>query len=266
MTDHFTHVADAFSRKAAVYDAFGENHEQLTRMRQKVYDHISRHHTPGSSLLELNAGTGLDASQLVQRGFRIHTTDLSSGMVQKIEQRIAQQGLHNQLTAQQCSFTELDQVTTGPFDGVYSNFGGLNCIEDLTAVTRHLPRLLKPGSIVTWVIMPPICPWELALIFKDVRVATRRLRPGGVIAHVEGVTFKTSYFTVNQVRRAFGPQFHQVQLEGLAVITPTADNKTFARRHPRLYDWLVQIDDWLACKRPFNHWGDFFILSMKFQG
>jgi methyltransferase family protein len=33
-----------------------------------------------------------------------------------------------------------------PFDGAFSNFSGLNCVEDLAAVARNLARLLKPGA------------------------------------------------------------------------------------------------------------------------
>ena len=264
--DHFHNVAAAFSRKAPLYDAFGEDHENLARMRRKVYDHISALVAPGSHLLELNAGTGLDATAMVQRGYRVHATDLSPGMVAAIEQKVAQNGLQDRLTIQQCSFTELDRVTAGPFEAIYSNSGGLNCIDDLAAVTRHLPPLLKSGGIVTCVVMPRICPWELALALKDWRVGTRRLRPGGVLANVEGVRFMTYYFSARQVRRAFGPRFRRVKLEGLSVLTPTADNKTFARNHPHLFHWLARLDEWLATKRPFNGWGDFFILSMKLDG
>ncbi len=266
MTNHFHNVAEAFSRKADLYDAFGDDHANLTRMRRKVYDHISHLVPPGSRLLELNAGTGLDALAMVQRGYRVHATDLAPGMIAEIQQKIAQYNLQGRLTVQPCSFTELEQVTTGPFDAIYSNSGGLNCIADLTAVTRCLPALLKPGGIVTWVIMPRICPWELALTLKDWRVGARRLRPHGVLANVEGVQFMTTYFSARQVRRAFGPRFRQVKLEGLSIVTPTADNKTFARRHPALYQRLARLDDWLAKKRPFNGWGDFFILSMKAEG
>ncbi len=266
MDKQFEAVSAAFSRKAGVYDAFGEGHQNLTRMRRKVYDHIGGLVLPGGYLLELNAGTGLDAAEMARRGYWVHATDLSPEMVAQIERKIEAGGLHGRLAAQQCSFTDLEQVTAGPFDAIYSNSGGLNCIDDLTAVTRQLPRLLKPGGIVTWVIMPRICPWELALTFKDWRVGTRRLRPGGVLAHVEGVRFQTWYFTARQARRAFGPGFRQVKLEGLSVITPTADNKTFAANHPRLYRQLARGDDWLSRRRPFNGWGDFFILSMQAVG
>lgn len=49
MDDHFRDVAAAFSRKAPLYDAFGHGHENLARMREKVYAHIG-------ALLHLVAG------------------------------------------------------------------------------------------------------------------------------------------------------------------------------------------------------------------
>jgi ubiquinone/menaquinone biosynthesis C-methylase UbiE len=264
--EDFGSVAEAFSRKATLYDAFGENHVNMARMRGKFYDHIQSVMSPGGHLLELNAGTGQDAVALVKQGFRVHATDIASGMLAQIEEKISRYGLEDRLTYQHCSFTQLDRIMGGPFDGIYSNSGGLNCTADLTAVTHGLPALLRPGARVTWVIMPKICLWELAVSVKDFRVGTRRLHRHGVMAHVEGVYFRSYYYTAKQVRQAFGPHFRQVRLEGLSVFTPTADNKTFAVNHSRLYRRLVQLDDLLATRRPFNGWGDFFILTMEFIG
>ncbi len=180
-------VAAAFSRKAGVYDAFGQDHANLTRMRAMVYAQVVRWTPPGSHILELNAGTGLDAVALVERGYCVHATDIAPGMVAEMARKKEVLGLDGRFTSQHCSFTELDKVTGGPFDAVFSNFGGLNCVADLTAVTHHLPHLLKPGGVLTWVIMPPVCPWELALLPKDWRVATRRFggqRGRGVVPHL----------------------------------------------------------------------------------
>ncbi len=263
-SNQLSQVAAAFSRKAGVYDAFGQDHENLTRMRQKVYDQLSRRTAAGSHILELNAGTGLDAVALIKRGYCVHATDIAPGMVAQMVNKKAQLALDGRFSTQLCSFTDLDQVIGGPFDAIFSNFGGLNCVEDLTAVTCHLPNLLRPGAILTWVIMPPICPWELALLPKDWRVATRRLRRGGVRAKVEGVTFQTTYFTPGQVQQALGPAFELLELRGLSVVTPTADNDKFARQHPRLFRSLVHLDDFLSHRPLFNRIGDFFVLTARY--
>lgn len=258
-------VAAAFSRKAGIYDAFGQDHANLSRMRGKVYDQLARWTPARSHILELNAGTGLDAVALLQRGYRVHATDISPGMVAEMERKRAALELGDCFSVQQCSFTKLHQVAGGPFDAVFSNFGGLNCVADLTAVTRQLPQLLKPGGVLTWVIMPSICPWELALLPKDWRVATRRLRRGGVQANVEGVAFQTYYFTPGQVKKALGPAFHTLALSGLSIVTPTADNDRFAKQHPRLFHWLAWLDDHLSRLPLFNRTGDFFILTARYE-
>ena len=187
-------------------------------------------------------------------------------MLACIEEKISRYSLQGQLTVQHCSFTELEKIAYGPFQHVYSNFGGLNCIDDLRLVTRQLPHVLAPGGRLTWVIMPPMCPWDLALVFKgEFKNATRRLARKGTLAHVEGARFRVHYFTPRQVLQALGNDFRLVQLEGLSVLTPPADRKNFARRFPRLYRLLVALDDRLCRVPPFNQWGDFVILTARYS-
>ena len=61
VADQSETIAEAFSRTAEKYDSFAEDHPHLTRMRNQVYDHMSQHLPRGSSILELNAGTGTAA-------------------------------------------------------------------------------------------------------------------------------------------------------------------------------------------------------------
>jgi ubiquinone/menaquinone biosynthesis C-methylase UbiE len=262
--DHTERVALAFSRKADEYDSFGDDHINLARMRRQVYDHVLRFLQPADRLLELNAGTGIDAAFFAQRGQLVHAIDIAPGMLDHLTAKIEQRQLAGRLTVQQLSFTELDRVTGAPYDYIFSNFGGLNCIADLSLVTRHLPQVLRPGGIVTWTIMPPICPWEIALLLKgQFKIATRRWSPHGTLAHVEGVRFTTCYFTPGQVLNALGPRFQLLRLEGLSVFAPPADRRDFPRRFPRLYRARVNLDESLAVHWPFNHWGDFFILTAQ---
>ncbi len=264
--DQFDRIAEAFSRIAEKYDQFGDDHPHLTRMRGKVYAHLTRFLPPGARILELNAGTGVDAVYLAQQGFRVHATDIAPGMMQRLQDKVGRLGLSDRVTVQDCSFTELDRVQGGPFDAVFSDLGGLNCIPDLRPVIQSLPKVLRANGLVTWVLMPRICLWELSLIATgQARLALRRLSPHGTRAHVEGLYFTVYYFTPAEVIAAFGDSYQRLALEGLSVITPTAESKNLAKRLPRLYRALSWLDDRLSTRSPWWGWGDFFILSLRYR-
>lgn len=266
MTDTFSTIAEAFSRTAAKYDAFAEDHPHLTRIREKVYAHISRHIPPGSRILELNAGTGIDAVALARRGFQIHATDVAPGMLARIREKVEQFGLGERISVQECSFTDLDRIESTPFDAVFSNLGGLNCIPDLSPVIEQLPQVLRPGGIVTWALMPPVCLWEMAEVFRgNFRLAFRRLSRNGARSHLEGLYFNVYYYPPRRVLEWFGPDYACLELEGLSVITPTAESKNLAKHFSRLYDILARLDDALSVRPPWWGWGDFYILSMKYK-
>ncbi len=262
----FETIAEAFSRTAPRYDALAENNPHLTRLRDKVYAHLSRWAEPGARILELNAGTGIDAVQLARRGYSVHATDIAPAMLERIRDKARRFQLEGRITVQACSFTNLAEVEGGPYDVVFSNFGGLNCISDLGPVVSALPGVLRPGGLVTWVLLSPICLWELGLALRgQVRLATRRLARGGTLAHLEGLTFMVYYFAPGRVAAWFGRDYDRLALEGLSVITPTANSRRLALRHPRVYRVLSWLDDRLAPRWPWRGWGDFFILSMRYR-
>ena len=259
-------IAEAFSRTAKKYDSFAEDHPHLTRLRNKVYAHIERLLPRGSRILELNAGTGTDAVALAERGYYVHATDIAEGMLTRLPEKVERLGLQNQITSQVCSFTDLSGIQGGLFDAVFSDLGGLNCIPELTPVIKELPRVLKPGGLITWVLMPPVCLWEMAEVFRgNFRLAFRRLARTGTRSHLEGLYFSVYYFSPRQVTRWFGHAYSLVRLEGLSVITPTAESKNFAKQFPRLYQLLARLDDRLSTRRPWREWGDFYILSLRYQ-
>jgi ubiquinone/menaquinone biosynthesis C-methylase UbiE len=266
MDDNIQRAAEAFSQKAGPYDSFGDAHVNLARMRRKVYTHVERWLRPGDRILELNAGTGIDAAHFAGLGYPVHATDIAPGMLAAAAEKAARQGSRGKLTVQACSFTELDRVDGAPYDYLFSNFGGLNCAADLGEVARQVPTVLAPGGRLTWVIMPPVCPWDLALALRgEFGHAFRRLRRGGTLANVAGVRIRVNYFTPGQVQRALGDDFRILEQAGLSVFTPTADRQRFALRYPRLFRWLTWLDDRLSPLPPFNGWGDFFMLSLEYR-
>jgi ubiquinone/menaquinone biosynthesis C-methylase UbiE len=259
-------IAEAFSRTAEKYDSFAEHHPHLTRMRNKVYSHVARYVPPGARILELNAGTGTDAVQLAQRGYFVHATDIAPGMLTRLPEKIEKLGLHDRVTMEKRSFLSLENMQSAPFEAVFSDLGGLNCVPDLTPVIEQLPKVLNVDGTVTWVLMPHICLWEMAEIFRgNFSLAFRRFARGSVRANLEGLNFEVYYFSPRQVIQWFGHDFELLALEGLSVITPTAESKNFAKWHPRLYRTLSWLDDKLSRYWPWYGWGDFYVLTMRYK-
>lgn len=260
-------VAEAFSRQASGYDDYDEKNVILQWMRRRVRAHASRFVRPGDRILELNAGTGIDAVYFAHQGCRVHATDVSDGMIEQIRKKIEKENLQDWLTVQQCSYAELHNVKERDFDFVFSNFGGLNCTPDLTAVAEELNKLMRPGAFATLVIMPRISPWEMIMALKgNLHHAFRRLHRGGSEAHIMGVYFRSYYFSPGQVVHWFGHRFEKMRLEGLGAWSPPPYMENFPIQHPHLYSRLTRLDEFTGRWPLLNRWADHFILTLKFHG
>ncbi|MDB5273964.1 MAG: SAM-dependent methyltransferase [Chitinophagaceae bacterium] len=266
MKEDLASVNRAFSMQSDQYDEYDASNGILTWMRKRVRGHVLAQLKPGDRILELNAGTGLDALFFVQQGYTVYATDLSDGMVKQIQQKITEKNLSPKLSVKQCSYTQLQTLQSEKFDYVFSNFGGLNCIPDLRAVTQQLPALLNPGARITFVIMPPVCFWEIGKVFKGKwKEAFRRFKKKGSMAHLEGEYFPTFYFSPADVLRAFGNDYKKISLEGLATFSPPPHADRFPMKHPRMYRLLTKLDEQLASIPPFRSWADHFILTVQYS-
>jgi ubiquinone/menaquinone biosynthesis C-methylase UbiE len=254
-------INDAFTRQSLHYDADDFQNPLLSAMRFQVYQHVSKFINRPSRILELNAGTGIDALYFIQQGHTVHATDLSDGMIEQISKKVNY--FPDRLTFQQLSYDQLDQLKGQKFDFIFSNFGGLNCIHELSKITKDLRSILNPGGYVTWVIMPPICFWEIFSILKGNRNAFRRLNRNGVVAHLEGRHFRIWYHSLRTIRKAFGPNFKLVRQEGLAALSPPPHVIQFPSKHPTLYKFLQQIDRMVRNYFPFNRWADHIVISFQ---
>ncbi len=253
----------AFSKQAAHFDLDDAANPILKIWRRQVYQHTEKFLKPSSRILELNAGTGIDASYFASQGHRVHATDAADGMMSEMQKKINYDNFEGRLTSQQVSFDQLDQVQ-GSFDYVYSNFGGLNCIQDLTPVTQSISHLLSPGGIITWVVMPPICPWEWTWVFKGkLNVAFRRLSQQGTTAHLEGHYFNTHYHPLSKIQKALGADFKLLKAEGLGSFSPPPASLSFEKHFPRLSTSLRQLENKMKHLFPFNRWGDHIIVTFQ---
>lgn len=242
----------AFTAQSIHYDADDQSNPVISDLRKQVYDHLARFLKPNSHILELNAGTGIDAAYLSSLGHSVLATDLSDGMIRELGKKA-----NERLRVRQLAYDHLDELNE-KFDYVFSNFGGLNCIDDLGKVTRHLTHVLKPGGYVTWVIMPKVCPWEIMSALKLNRNAFRRWKKDGVVAHIDGEYFRTWYHSLKEIKKAFGKEFDFLETEGLAALSPPPHKTDLGSYH-----FLRSLDKSVRHTFPFNRWADHIIVTFR---
>ncbi len=258
--------ATAFSKQSVIFDELYADNTIVAYKRHRVRTHVLQHLIPNSNILELNSGTGQDALFFAKQGHRVHATDVSEGMQDQLKLKVQQAGMTDEISTELCSYTQLPDVQNrGPYDLIFSNFAGLNCTGELDKVLASFSPLLKPGGMVTLVVLPKYCLWELLLVFKGkFKTATRRLfSSNGVKAHVEGTYFKCWYYNPSYIISRMKPEFELIGLEGLCTIVPPSYIEHFAEKHPRWYRFLKSKEDKLKAAWPWKLIGDYYIISLR---
>lgn len=259
-------AAEAFSKQSGIFDALYTANPIIQYKRGRVRAHVEKFIPANSTILELNAGTGEDAIYFAQAGHTVHATDISQGMQQQLQQKVAQAGLGSKVSTELCSFTQLYTLQNkGPYDFIFSNFAGLNCTGELDKVIASFIPLLKPGGVATMVIMPPFCLWETLLAVRgNFKNAFRRFNSkNGVWANVEGVKFLCWYYKPSYIINRLGTRFSLLGVEALCSIVPPSYFENFPVKHPALFTRLKKLENKYKSARPWTNWGDYFIISIK---
>ena len=262
-------AAIAFNKQALAFDELYTDDRIIQYKRERVRKHVLQYLKPHSHILELNAGTGEDAVFFAKQGHIVHATDLSTGMQEQLRKKIFDNELTASVSNEICSYTELDHLQNkGPYDLIFSNFAGLNCTAELEKVLSSFDALLKPGGMVTLVILPTFCLWETLLVFKGkFKTAFRRFfSSNGRKAHIDGNWFTCWYYSPRLIQRCLQSKFNLVELEGLCTIVPPSYIEHFAEKHPKLFAYLVAKENKLKNKWPWKYIGDYYIITLRKSG
>lgn len=250
------------------FDAFAAGYDQeftdttLGRMlRERVWHTLQDCFTPGSHVLELACGTGVDAVWLADRGVRVQATDGSPAMVDVARRRVAGAGLEALVTVRCQTLQELSSKgwpTPPPFDGAYSNFGGLNTIGDWSSLARSLAAAVRPGGRLVLVPMGPYCPWEFSwhLLHGDRETALRRLHQPAV-ARIGQTTISIWYPHPHRLRQALAPWFSHLKTYSLGLWLPPSYLGHLVERRPALFRRLNRLESLTA--RLGGGWGDHYV-------
>jgi len=255
-----------FDAMAADYDRSFTESAIGQSMRAAVWRRLDAVFRPGDRVLELNCGTGEDAVYLGRRGVHVLATDISTAMLDVTRAKLARAGLADLVDVQQVDINELgvnlqSAICNLQFDGVLSNFGGLNCVGDLGAVARGLAACMRPGGRALLCVMGPLVPWEWAWYLGrgQPRKAFRRLRRGGT--PWRGLIIR--YPSLGALRRAFAPYFAQRRVAAIGALLPPSYAERWAARHARLLGALGRWERRIETLPPLPWLADHYLIELE---
>jgi SAM-dependent methyltransferase len=254
-------VASAFDSAATGYDIGFTRTAIGAAMRSAVWARCAARFPAGSHILEMNCGTGEDALWLAGRGIAVLATDVSPAMLQIAANKLAAAPAPAAVRFERLAWEDLESFAAGPFDGVLSNFGGLNCVADLKAAARALGPKMRAGATAILCIMGPVVPWEWVwfLGHGDPRRAFRRLRRGG--ARWSGITIH--YPSIATTRRAFRPQFRVSRVSALGALLPPPYIEKWIGRHPRTLAALDRLERRFETRWPLPQLADHYVIELE---
>lgn len=229
-TSPFDHVAVSYDE-----DFTFSNIGKLQRKRVYYFLEKVLQKNQALEILEINCGTGEDALWFAKKGHHVIATDASEGMIQRANAKSKMQNAEFNV----CSFDQLKkQFSNKKFDLIFSNFGGLNCIDDvqLKKLSAALVSLLKPNGKFIAVIMGRKCLSEqfyflLKLNFKK---AFRRLSKKGVEVTLNSQIQKTFYYSPAEFKKITETEFRVLLKIPIGIIIPPSYLEPFFKNKTRL--------------------------------
>ena len=246
----------AFDTLAPSYD-IDFTHQPIGKiLRSTVHHRLLTHFSAGEHVLEIGCGTGEDALFLADKGIHITASDASDAMLDITRDKTRN---HDTVQIEKLDLQQLPQLDNQQFDGVFSNFGALNCIDDWKPLAKHLSVLLKSGGKACFGIMSPYCAWEFLWHAGHWKwdIALRRLR---------GDTFgelTISYPTVKRITEDFAPYFRRVHLQPLGLFLPTSALFDVVQKRPKLMKTLVNLEERFDSVAPLSQFADHYWIEFE---
>lgn len=197
----------------AAYDAIAAEYDDRVApsswVRERLWERLDALFPRGSRVLDVTAGTGLDALHLTARGVEVTACDLSPGMLARLAVRAPS------VPAVVADLARLDEAAIeGPFDGLISTFAGLNAAADLRGFARAAARLVWPGGV----------------LFLHVLGRWRKGRQGTLNMNIAGVEVPHRLWTPGELASIFAAGFSLSRVRGQGILRPVDDTGRYAAR------------------------------------
>jgi SAM-dependent methyltransferase len=213
---------------------------------------LQRNFHPGQRLLEIGAGTGTEAAAMTAYGCNVVLTDNSREMLRIAREKLGPISCIVQLPAE-----DVDSLQT-KFDGAYSSFGVINCLNDLPGFFRKLHGVLKPGArfVTSYGNRWYLADFVLFALRRNNYLRRRWLTSFPMSLRGTEHSARARSLSYRQLIRAARPYFRPRMTIGLQVFLPPFYATKNGDSPGRGLSLLLAMERTLAHRFPFRHIGD----------
>lgn len=237
-----------FDGEAGVYDEIFTFSKIGWLQRRIVWQYLHAHVeiTQSTRILELNCGTGIDAQFLAAQKATVLATDASMQMVEIAKARNSSI-TQNSVQFQQMRIEDIQASKfSAKFDVIFSNFGGLNCLDRkaLANLSTVIPLLLNDTGKFIAVLMPRFCLQEsLYFLFKgEWSKVFRRAKGQSIWSNSGNQQVKIHYHSPKSFSASFSNGLKEQAVIPVGVFIPPSYTEPFFRKHRYILHFLTQIE------------------------
>jgi ubiquinone/menaquinone biosynthesis C-methylase UbiE len=234
----------AFNTMAKDYDDHFTRSLIGRSQRNAVWKTLTQTFHSGDHILELNCGTGEDALFLSRNGISVTACDASNRMIEVARRRRATEAPFAPIQFYPLPTERLVELRSeAQFDGAFSNFSGLNCVQDLQRTAKDLASLVKPGAPLLLCMSTRFCISEVLwfLLHGNLKKALRRCS-GETTAKVGEFAIDVYYPTVREIKQVFSPYFVLRSCTGIGITVPPSYVESSICRFPKALLTLQAVD------------------------
>lgn len=257
--------AEAFDDLAADYDATFTATAIGRALRTLVWSRMDIVLRRSRRVLDLGCGTGEDAVRLASKGTEVVAIDSSANMVRAARRKAEHAGCQESIEFRCASMEDLRwMLDDRGFDGVLSNFGAINCVQDLPGLVRDVATRLQPGAALIWVMLGRRVPWEWAwyLVHGQPDRAWRRLQQEEV--RWRGLTIR--YPAPSELAALLESDFIIQRVSPLGVALPPTYAAAWLERSAVLLRALTKLETLGQHCSALASWSDHYILEAVRKG
>lgn len=259
-------MGNDFDIAAQAYDQVFTHSNIGTLQRNQVYKNLRKHVLDSKklNLLEINCGTGEDALWFAHQGHKVLAMDASQEMISAAKRKKDSQ----QVEFQQMKIQELNQLETeGSFDLIFSNFGGLNCLnkDEFSEFLKQSKRLLNRDGKLVLVIMPKNCIWDNFYLFLKGKWnhLGRRNSSEIVSVNVNGQQVNTWYYNPKEVLNLGKETFKTITQKPIGFFVPPSYMESFFKNKKVLLSCLGWLDNCATRLSFLSSFSDHYIIHLK---